>query len=122
MTTDDLPPPAITAAADMLSIRFTEAVSSRGLIDWNSLARAVLEAAAPAIRAQVIAETLARVEQGIADGAAEVIAQAVRDERERCARLAERRNAIYFELGEPDPDGEPSGMLPFADLLREDTP
>lgn len=79
------------------------------------------EAAAPLIREQAITEVLTLTEQGIADGAAEVIAQAVAAEREHCAQLADQRGATYVDSH----TWETGGMFanrPFADLLREDTP
>lgn len=127
----DLPADAITAAAEALATHRwkTMGVASaececgtvvHGDADpfpadeafRRHLATAVLEAAAP----HIITDVLARVEQGIADGAAEVIAQAVRDERERCARLA------LAEAGETDDGVAANALLEFADLLREDTP
>lgn len=53
------------------------------------------------------------------DCAAECAARAVAAERERCAQLAERVKAHYMARGDDTPDGRPSGLEPFADLLRE---
>jgi hypothetical protein len=75
-----VPPGAIAAATAAVS---QEMRSSRA-IEPDGMARAALEAAAPLIAAGV----LARVEQGIADGAAEVIAQAAAAERERACEIA----------------------------------
>lgn len=104
-----IPPEAVNAAAKALA---------RGDCPpfYRARARIALEAAAPLI----VADVLARVEQGIADGAAEVIAQAVAAERERIRQLAEGVGASY-QLCRCDPAkgiGVPNhGPVPFADLL-----
>jgi hypothetical protein len=46
------------------------------------------------------------------------VARAVAAERERIRRLAIDRNALYLAGGVPD-DAEPSGLMPFADLIGE---
>ena len=108
----DLPAAAVTAALK---------VAPDGL--FAAEIQRMLEAAAPAIRAQAIAETLARVEQGIADGAAEVIAQAAAAERQRIRQLAADVDAMYMrETASPPDYGVYEIETPFADLLREDTP
>ncbi len=85
-----VPHEAVRAAALVLSC-------TEGQYDEDDyrVAGDMLEAAAPAIRAAAVAA-----------------------ERDRIRQLAIRHHALYLAGGVPD-DGEPSGLMPFADLLED---
>lgn len=108
------PPAAITAALNRADELGYTAITTKSVT-------ALLEAAAP----WIVADVLARVEQGIADGAAEVITQAVTAERDRIRQLAIDENAWYGadpECLATDKEGDCPHCDPrsFADLLRGD--
>lgn len=102
-----VPPQAITAAAEAIERKLLREFPPDGCMTWldadEELARAALEAAAP---------FLAEDGWDAARDRATETNQARRDERERCAQLAQRVGAAY-------PQHRP-GLSSFADLLRKE--
>jgi hypothetical protein len=84
-----IPADAIAAAVEAEGIRAGWPSVSRGTM--RAIAATMLAAAAPLIAAA---------------------------ERERIRQLAITRKALYLAGGVPD-DGQPSGLMPFADLLED---
>lgn len=133
----DLPPEAITAAAEAIR---AELKASRE-VEPDALARAALEAAAPAVRAPgqaEIAKLRERLEAawkqldeeaaqrisgylGMRESVSAVArANGAAEERERIRLLAERHAAVYAECGGCcDPEDNPDHRKPFADLIGD---
>jgi hypothetical protein len=86
--------------------------------DLTEQVRQLTEAAAVVAVERAFAAAREELAKPLAEAGREAALHGMAAERERIRALAIERHALYLAAGVPD-DGEPSGLMPFADLITE---